>query len=181
MLKNVEEDLTKVTKRRVTLLEESVMNIREMLCRSDPCLHPKCTTCQVGWGKPGTCRSRSMVYENICLPCRSMKKTTRYIREMCRTLYDIGKEHQSDALTLIKNSHWREHASEHQDFEVPLTEMFSMQPIKNYRSVLARHLREAIEIGRNPTGSVLLNSKEEFSRCLAPGILVGGTWRDNKP
>ena len=76
MLKNVEEHLNKVTKRKVRLIEESGMKMREMLCKSEegnPCLWPRCTTCQVEWGNPVTFRSRSMVYENICLPCRDMK------------------------------------------------------------------------------------------------------------
>ena len=187
MLKKVEEDLAKVTKKRIRLLEETGMKIRDMLCTSDPwegtpCLRPKCTTCQVEWGKAGACRARSLVYENICIPCREMKKVTRYIGETCRSLYERGKEHTSDATTLAKKSHWRDHAKEqHQDYKGPISSMFTIQPLKNCRSALARQLREAIEIGRNPPGALLLNSKEEFSRCLIPGIVIGGTWREQGP
>ena len=185
-LKEVEENISRVTKRKVRLLEETGSKMRELLCRSDPwegepCGRPKCATCSTEWGKQGACRTRSVVYENLCIPCREKKVVTRYVGETCRTLYERGKEHQSDALSSSKNSHWREHAKEHTDFEGPLTEMFSIQPIKTCRSALARQLREAIEIGRNPPTTLLLNSKEEFTRCLIPGITIEGYFKKDQP
>ena len=109
-LREEEEGLARITKKKVRLVEEAGVKLRETLCRSDPwegtpCLRPKCTTCSEDWGRPGSCRTRSMVYENVCVPCRADKRVTRYVGETARTLYERGKEHAADALNMGKSSH----------------------------------------------------------------------------
>lgn len=52
--------------------------------------------------------------------------------------------------------------------------LFTMQLIHPARSELSRQIREAVEIGVNTTGGVILNNKEEFSRCLIPVLQVEG-------
>ena len=53
-------------------------------------------------------------------------------------------------------------------------EIFSMQPVYTARTALSRQIREAVEIGANTTGGVLLNNKEEFNRSLIPVLQVEG-------
>ena len=53
-------------------------------------------------------------------------------------------------------------------------EIFSLQPVYTARTALSRQIREAVEIGSNTTGGVLLNNKEEFNRCLIPVLQVEG-------
>ena len=58
-LRKVEEDLSKVTNKKVMLIEETGMKLRNMLCTSDPwegdpCGRESCTTCTVEWEKAGS-------------------------------------------------------------------------------------------------------------------------------
>ena len=186
-LREVEAKLAEFNNKPIRLVEEAGVKLLESLCQGDPwentpCGRGECTTCPASWGRPGTCRVRNIIYQNICIPCKDAEKSTRYIGESARTMYERGQEHAEDAKNPSKLSHMRDHVEQcHQELSEVLQrdpgKIFSMQLIKPARSALSRQLREAVEIANNITGGVLLNSKEEFNRCLIPSIQVLGAWR----
>ena len=54
-----------------------------------------------------------------------------------------------------------------------MLDTFSMTVVKSTRSALQRQVREAVEIARDRS-FLLLNSKEEYNRCLVPSIRMEG-------
>ena len=94
-------------------------------------------------------------------------------------MFQRGLEHVAYISNPGKVSHIREHIhAEHPELIPKLSEapntLFSMQLIKPTRSALSRQIREAVEIASNTTGGLVLNNKEEFSRCLIPVLQVEG-------
>ena len=185
-LREIESNLAKTTKKSIRLVEESGIKLKKTLCKSDPweqvqCGRESCTTCPIG--RPGSCRTKNVVYHNICLPCKDMEVSSRYIGETARTMWERGAEHTQDSLNLSKNSHMRDHMmSSHQDLLEEMlkgAKLFTMQIIKPARSALSRQIREAVEIASNNTRGIILNSKDEFSRSLIPCIQIDGP--KNKP
>ena len=92
---------------------------------------------------------------------------------------DRGLEHNKDSKDKSKGSYIRDHiTSSHPDLVKELQEgtrdLFSMQLIKPARFALSRQLRKAVEIAANTTGGIILNSNDEFSRCLIPCLQVEG-------
>ena len=166
---------------RLKLVEQGGIMLRSILTKSDPwrdapCGHPQCTTCR--GEKPGTCRTRSIVYGNTCLACKEEGRKTIYIGESARTMAERGREHQADALSKSKGnktSHMREHVvEEHGGRLENLLDLFRMDIIKVATSAIERQVREAVEIGRAGQGVLLLNRKEEYNRCLLPRLLLEG-------
>ena len=178
-LREIEHKLSGIS-RPVRLVEEAGTKLLESLCRGDPwekthCQRDQCTTCAPSWGKVGDCRKKNVVYEDVCLTCKDADKSSRYIGESSRTMYERGLEHVSDVKNLGTVSHIREHVlAEHPDQAQALRDaphtLFSMQIICPARTALSRQIREAVEIGYNKTGGVILNNKEEFTRCLIPSL-----------
>ena len=190
-LRRVESKLREVTNKPLRLVEEAGVKMLEVLCKGDPwdavhCQRENCTTCRPDWGKVGTCRVKNVVYEDICLTCKDNNKSSRYIGESHRTMFQRGLEHVADVSNLGKISHIRDHIqAEHPELihrllEAPNT-LFSMQLIKPARTALSRQIREAVEISANTTGGAVLNSKEEFSRCLIPVLQVEGPRKNKTP
>ena len=71
-------------------------------------------------------------------------------------------------------SHIREHVAEYYPHMLHnMLEMFRMTVIKPAKSALQRHVREAVEIARDRS-HLLLDSKDEYNRCLVPTIRMEG-------
>ena len=90
----------------------------ETLCKGDPweltpCTREPCTTCTPSWGKPGTCRIKNVIYQDICIPCKQQEISTRYIGESARTMFERGLEHIADSRDPSKLSHMRAHDAGH--------------------------------------------------------------------
>ena len=134
-----------------------------------PCADPQCTTCSPGDdARPGQCRVRSVVYQNRCIPCQTMGDTSRYVGEKGRTMLKRGKERHRDALGRDIRSHMKDHMSQkHPEYLENVLESFRMTLVKSCPSALTRQFREAVEISRREPGT-LLNTKEEYNRCLLP-------------
>ena len=186
-LREIETSLARINPKTIRLVEEGGLKLKEALCKSDPwenthCGRDLCSTCPTA--NPGSCRTKNIVYQNICLPCREQEISTRYIGESNRTMWERGLEHHKDSLDHTQSSHIRDHInSSHPELIGDLlggTKLFSMQLIKPTRTALSRQLREAVEISTNTTRGTLLNSKEEFTRCLIPCIQVEDPRQKNK-
>ena len=173
-------DLRRVSSgKSVRLVEESGQQLRSILCKADPwsgtsCRRPQCTTCPGEERARGKCRDRNLVYMNTCKECKKMERTSRYIGETNRSLWERNLEHQADALNPAKKSHIRDHVTTHHPQMLQnMLEVFSITVIKPTRSALQRQVREAVEIARDRS-YILLNSKEEYNRCLVPTIVMEG-------
>ena len=143
--------------------------------RDLPCTDPQCSTCAPGKGaRPGQCKIRSVVYQNSCTPCQTKGDSTKYIGETGRTMLERGKEHQRDALGRDSKSHMKEHIlRSHPDRLEDILDSFRMTLLKSCPSALSRMVREAVEIARGGQGT-LLNSKDEYNRCLLPTMTIEG-------
>ena len=99
-LRQVEERLSgqggKLTTARLELVEQAGLIIKTIVidedpCSSRPCAHHQCTKC-LG-DKPGDCRTRSVVYSNTCLICKSEGRDTKNLGETGRTMLERSREH----------------------------------------------------------------------------------------
>ena len=179
-LREVETDLRRVTRgKSIRLVEESGQQLRALLCQADPwsrtdCGRAQCSACTGEEGAQGRCRDRNLVYMNTCIECKKQEKVTRYLGETNRSLWERNAEHQADALNPSKKSHIRDHVAEyHPNMLHNMLETFKISVIKPARSALQRQVREAVEIARDRS-YLLLNSKEEYNRCLVPTIRMEG-------
>ena len=71
---------------KVKIIEEGGMKLKYMLVKSDPwketgCHLPHCTVCTSDKPQYGSCRIRSIVYDNSCTLCAKSGKKVRYIGE----------------------------------------------------------------------------------------------------
>ena len=181
-LRGVEENLTKLGPLvpRLKLVEQAGVMIKSLLTKEDPwssrpCSHPQCTTC-LGEDQ-GDCRVRSVLYSNTCLLCKEQGVKVQYLGETARTMIERSREHQGDALSNTqqgKTSHMRTHmAGSHPGDLAEILTSFRMHIVKSTSSALERQIREDIQISRAPPGSIL-NSKEEYNRCVLPRIVIEG-------
>ena len=82
--------------------------------------------------------------------------------------------HQRDALNPAVQSHIRAHVREKQpEYLREMLDCFKMRIIKAFKSALARQVRETVEICNNKD-YCLLNSREEYNRCVLPTLQVIG-------
>ena len=72
------------------------------------------------------------------------------------------------------SSHMRDHmASHHPDRVADVLDSFNIGRIKSAPSALSRQIREAVEISQDKS-HCLLNSKEEYNRCILPSLIIKG-------
>ena len=73
------------------------------------CPRIDCTTCQTEDMGIGTCTDTNVVYETICMICKSQGKDACYVGETHKSIYLRMKEHVNDYPNLSKTSHMRVH------------------------------------------------------------------------
>ena len=97
----------------------------------------------------------------------------KYIGETSRSAYERLREHYKDFENLSTKSHMIKHYIEcHRD--IKKEEMrFNVKVLKTFRSAFERQIGESVYINFNlKNGSKLLNSKNEYNRCIIPRIGV---------
>ena len=182
ILRQTEQNLTKVSKFKVKIVEECGTSLKEALMKSNPwakadCLRPDCPLCgarrEGDENVKGSCKTRSITYSSTCTICKEMGKTTQYIGESGRSVYERAKEHIKQATHKNTKSHIREHMEAEHPGEIPGPGSFRFSVTGSYRAALDRQLSEAIKIAR-ATGknASILNSKLEFNRCLIPTLVT---------
>ena len=83
-------------------------------------------------------------------------------------------EHVNDALAQDSKSHiWNHLMEDHPDNVTTPEEAFSFKPLNYHNFSLRRQLEEATMISMFK-GHKILNSKEEYSRCVIPTLAVIG-------
>ena len=100
---------------KVKPVEKCGMMLKNILTKADPwmsetCSREDCIVCQ--GEKGGNCKTRSIVYKNICLICREQDNKTVYIGESHRSLYERSRNHWDDSVNSKKQeeSHMAAHA-----------------------------------------------------------------------
>ena len=165
--------------RRLKIVEEGGDKIKHLLVKSDPwtgepCQKPTCTSWSSNEGKPGQCRGRNVVYQNVCNLCKSYNKVIWYIGESAHTTAEREAKHQQDATNISSNIHMRDHvALMHPEQLSKVLVSFTMTKLKSCRSALSRQVREAVEIAKDHN-HCLLNKKGEYNRYLLPALQVIG-------
>ena len=180
MIKKKEEELNKISRRRVKVIEKTGTQLQRILTKSDPwgegcCERVDCLPCASNTKTKGNCRRINTVYENTCLLCKETGSTRLYIGETSRSTYRRGSEHLRDLLNSSEKSHMHQHiVGTHPELIGQLTTakevagVFSMKPVRKHMNSLSRQLHEAIKIIR--AGDSTLNNKEEYSRCYIPTL-----------
>ena len=114
------------------------------------------------------------MYENTCKRCAEGGVVTRYLGETARALWERSGEHQQDALGNGEKSHMKQHMiAEHPGDLDRVVDFFKCTVVKNMRTALNRQVREAVEISMDGSHN-LLNSREEYNRCLLPTLVALG-------
>ena len=166
-------ELQRFCKSKVKIVEETGDTVKDTVHKSNPwaggdCQREDCLLCRSG-DKNGDCRRRNLVYKTQCGECKEKGKDTVYVGESARTGYERGLEHQKDAKQKKENSHIATHCAENHSGQG--REKFSMKVMRTHRTALTRQIHEAVVIA-NCWNKNLLNSKQEYNRCIIPRITV---------
>ena len=169
-LKEDEETLSKVLKKRVKIVERNGTQLQHLLTRSDPwagadCGRPSCTVCCQEEEVTPNCRQSNITYRTVCRLCKQRGDHSTYIGESSRSLYERQKEHVGDFRTGGEKSHMYQHLQEcHMDSWAQLNlqedgwRQFKVETIKAHRSAFIRQLHEAVTIMIEP--GRILNSEQ---------------------
>ena len=171
-------------------MEEKGDAIKDQVWSSNPwagldCERHDCLVCYTkDQGATGQdCRARGVLYENTCGLCKAKGKEVKYVTESGRSTAERSAEHYYDANSNNTNtnktskSHMKTHMEEeHPDsLNMDVRKVFKMKIVRQHSTPLSRELHEAIRIAREGSGGTeLLNSKEEYTRCFIPNLVVEG-------
>ena len=96
-LRAKEETLTELTGRKTKLVEKAGLSLKDMLWKADPWCGPPCprANCRVCENNKEEviCRTKNLIYANVCLICKTQGGDTRYIGETSRSLGQRAGEH----------------------------------------------------------------------------------------
>ena len=176
-LRKAEQEISRITGETIKIVEKAGTMIKRLVHKANPwagenCGRPDCLVCHLGQDVGGDCRRRNVLYRTICNPCKMKGKTSVYFGETSRTAYERGKEHLRDFKDKNEDSHmWTHVMEEHQGDDAV---NFDMKVLRGHMSAFSRQVHEAVVILRNRHLN-LLNSKEEYNRCILPriGVMMG--------
>ena len=168
LLRDTEAGVRKTCTTALKILEEPGTQLKKLLS-SDPwrstCPRSNCQPCRNPDNK-STCNQRGVVYLSTCKLCKAEGKTTSYIGETSRSLFERTLDHLRDARKQDDESHIHYHLKDaHPDANSQ--ELFEFKVVSSHKTSFSRQLGEAIAIMTYKGGS-LLNRKEMFNRCKSP-------------
>ena len=104
---------------------------------------------------------------------KEVRASVKYIGETSRSGYERLKEHYKDLENISVKSHMLKHYFEkHKNKEVK-DMRFSVKVLRTYYTAFERQIGESIYINHNlKIGNVLLNSKNEYNRCIIPRLAI---------
>ena len=176
-IRAAEQDLQKFCSSKVKIVEETGNMAKSLVHKAnhwagDDCGRDDCMVCVNGDEKKGDCRRRNNTYLTECRTCLERGEKVRYIGETARSCYERGLEHQRDARGEKEESHVHSHWIErHQGEGETSDQLFRMRIVQGHRAALTRQIQEAVMIA-NHQGGELLNSKQEYNRCIIPRLAV---------
>ena len=122
-----------------------------------PCPTAACRVCLTAEEGETVCRSRNLVYSNVCLTCKEQGVDTMYIGETGRSVGERALEHWEDWKSRKEGSHITDHMKSYHEGEEP---QMKLQTTKKCKTALQRQVSETINIKFQKTkGSIILNSK----------------------
>ena len=173
-----EAKLAEILDSTVKMVERGGLSLSATLVQKNPwghvgCGRPGCNLCAVTESN-SYCRTRSVVYENRCLDCSDQGLDIIYVGETGLSGAERQKQHQDDARLKPDKSHIRKHCDEYHPDMDHRDVRFQFKIIKRIPSPFQRQIAEAINIRlRTRNGKeILLNNKQEFSRCVLPELEV---------
>lgn len=116
-MRQTESDLTKLSVFKKKIVEECGTSLKEALVKSNPwakedCLRTNCPLCMARRDGDeevkGNCKTKSVTYTSTCTLCTKEGKTTQYIGESGRSIFERSREHIRQATTKNCKSHIRE-------------------------------------------------------------------------
>ena len=179
-LKEEERELSKSLGNTVKLVEKGGRQLGQQLCPSNllkdaGCERADCDICKQG-SEGMSCYSSNVTYRNRCMICSREGRSSSYIGETSRSLYERSREHVSLYTNSKEESHMLQHMrDEHEDEEKA---DFKWEIIKSHKSSFERQISEAVYIRMEEGKSKVLNNKQEYSRCILPQISVSYANKD---
>ena len=176
LIKQAEQEISEITGNKIKIVEKAGKMLKRIIHKSNPwaaedCYRDECLVCTNGGDENnGDCRVRNILYQTTCLPCKATGTEAVYWGESSRTAYERGKEHLGDFKSQSEKSHMYRHQLEDHSENDGMVR-FSMKVHKTFQSAFNRQIYEAVMIMRNE-GKKLLNSKEEYNRCILPRLTV---------
>ena len=173
-----ESKLAELLGSKVKMVERGGVRLANTLVQKNPwghegCGRPECRLCAVSESN-SFCRTRSVVYENRCMDCLENGLDVLYVGETGLSGVERQRQHLDDARLRPDKSHIKKHCDEyHPDLDHKEVR-FNFKVIKKIPSPFQRQISEAINIRlRTRKGKeILLNNKQEFSRCVLPELEV---------
>ena len=104
---------------------------------------------------------------------KEVKASVKYIGETSRSGYERLKEHYKDLENISVKSHMLKHYfDKHKNKEIKDMK-FSVKVLRTYYTAFERQIGESVYINQNlRNGNVLLNSKNEYNRCIIPRLAI---------
>ena len=183
LLREKETQLAGILSKKVKIVEEKGDTLKFQVWSPNPwrgedCRRPDCMIClgkEQGEKGGGDCRSRGVLYENTCQPCKVRGVEAKYVGESGRSGGERSAEHVGDARRDDPKSHMLQHLrAEHPELiggETSTHKHFRMKILRQHNKPLGRLLHEALKIGNEiARGKKILNNLEEYSRCFIPTL-----------
>ena len=154
-----ETELGVQTGYKVRIVENAGSALKRMFSSTNPwgsrdCSRPDCIVCAQGDKDIQDCRRRNILYVNSCTVCQEgkdgdeFKRDRRgiYVRECARSMYERGKEHETDRVEELEESHQIKHWILHHP-ELGAPPKFKFKVVSKWFSgPLTRQLSEAVRI-----------------------------------
>ena len=199
-LRENEENLNKITKNRIKIVERTGTKLQDLLTKSDPwkgsdCSRPNCLLCftkqRTEKSQTQDCHKRNVVYETRCLTCQEEQeqeienmdleeqekrelikkiKLYKYVGETSRSSFERGWEHVNDMAQLKNSSHMLKHVLLNHKEQDMEHVKFGMKILRTCKSSFERQIYESVTIQQERLEHHVLNSRSEYNRCSLPRI-----------
>ena len=188
-LRKEEEVITKQSKYRVKLVERAGSKLVDLLTKSDPfgggdCGRENCYPCltkhiSLKWLP---CWRRNLTYKVVCLRCKDREIKAEYHGESKDSLQKRALGHMEKLRSMDSSSFMLRHNLLHHGEDDPLNNEYIWYPTKFHARALDRQISEALEIKQamDTPGTIVMNAKTEYSRCVLPGITPSPTEEEKK-
>ena len=185
-LQKVENDIARITGKRVKIVERSGTMLRRLLHKSNPwagakCGRDNCLSCLSGPDNQD-CFAKNILYEIKCLDCSAAGTAVYYPGETSRSAFCRSAEHLDGYKKSYAGNILHKHSVDKHKGSKKVNYQFKI--VKRFFTALQRMVAEFVRIARRSEqkGIILLNSKGEYSRCTLPRLTVdeGGGGGDGK-
>ena len=137
---------------RIKMVERAGRSLKSMLFKvypwgGPPCPREECQVCDSSEGDV-ICRTKNVVYTNICQICCETGQDARYIGETGRSVGERLTEHMQDAKDSKEGTHIHDHMEETHRGEAP---RMKTKILSRCRTALQRQVSETVIIKMKKT------------------------------